>query len=106
MRACACACVGEDHYTQGSGSTHGEGKTVDLWDGHTLSNMTGIYSGYLYTHKAVEVIANYSTATAAAGAVHGGLFVYLAWHNTHTPLECTPPLSPDVSSLLTKVPFT
>ena len=28
---------GEDHYTQGSGSTHGEGKTVDLWDGHGRS---------------------------------------------------------------------
>jgi hypothetical protein len=37
---------GEDHYTQGSGSADGEGSgTVDLWDGHSLSNSTGIYSG-------------------------------------------------------------
>ena len=83
---------GEDHYTQGSGSTHGEGKTVDLWEGHGPSNMTGIYSGYLYAHRAVAVISNFSSSNDAlrrAGRrTDAGLFMYLAWHNTHTPLEC------------------
>ena len=93
---------GEDHYTQGSGSANGEGNTVDLWHGHALSNMTGIYSGYLYAHKAVGVISNYSSSTVTAATrssssssstphaphTHQGLFMYLAWHNTHTPLEC------------------
>ena len=38
---------GEDHYSQGSGSANGEGPgTIDLWEGHALSNRTGIYSGY------------------------------------------------------------
>ena len=80
---------GEDHYSQGSGSQRGEGPgTVDLWDGHSLSNMTGIYSGYLYAEKAVQVIANYSRTNAeyeqAGRAPYKGLFMYLAWHNTHT----------------------
>ena len=45
---------GEDHYSQGSGSKNHEpgiGGTVDLWSGHSLSNETGIYSGYLYADK-------------------------------------------------------
>ena len=83
---------GEDHYTQGSGSTHREGATVDLWDGHGPSNMTGQYSGYIYSHRAVNVIANYSATTKAlqqaGAAAPNGLFMYLAWHNTHSPLEC------------------
>jgi arylsulfatase B len=84
---------GEDHYSQGSGSQDGEGPgTVDLWDGHGISNRTGIYSGYNYAQRAVEVIANYTATTMAARAAgndaENGLFMYLAWHNTHTPLEC------------------
>ena len=102
--------AGEDHYTQGSGSQHGIPGTVDLWGGHELSNETGIYSGYLYATKAVKVIEDFAAgmkkakeqaagqqatkqATKQAQAqvqapAYTGLFLYLAWHNTHTPLEC------------------
>ena len=80
---------GEDHYSQHSGSKHKEGSTVDLWSGDTLANETGIYSGYLYAGKAVGVIEKFAQERAA-GAGTKGLFLYLAWHNTHTPLECPP----------------
>ena len=43
---------------------------------------SGIYSGYLYAHKAVQTIVNISQFKEEK------LFLYLAWHNTHTPLEC------------------
>lgn len=82
---------GEDHYTQGSGSQHGEHGTVDLWDGHSLSNETGIYSGYLYAQKAVNVIEKFVSLNDAGNSesnTSAGLFLYQAWHNTHTPLEC------------------
>ena len=75
---------GEDHYTQGSGSKHGEKNTLDLWDGHGLSNETGVYSGYLYAQKAVDTIERFASTNTTAS----GLYLYLAWHNTHTPLEC------------------
>jgi hypothetical protein len=29
-----------------------------------------------------------ATGGAATGGLFKGLFMYLAWHNTHTPLEC------------------
>jgi arylsulfatase A-like enzyme len=83
---------GEDHYNQGSGSKHGIPGTVDLWSGHALSNETGVYSGYLYATKAVDVIEKFASDTEAQVArgetPATGLFLYLAWHNTHTPLEC------------------
>jgi arylsulfatase I/J len=83
---------GEDHYNQGSGSMHGIKGTVDLWSGHALSNETGVYSGYLYSTKAVQVIEKFASDTrdqVARGETPAtGLFMYLAWHNTHLPLEC------------------
>ena len=83
---------GEDHYNQGSGSKHSIKGTVDLWEGHSLSNETGVYSGYLYTTKAVKVIEDFAKATAEKVERNEtpptGLFLYLPWHNTHTPLEC------------------
>jgi len=79
---------------QGSGSKHGEKGTVDLWSGHGLANETGIYSGYLYAAKAVQVVQDFAAASRAAverrEVPHAGLLLYLAWHNTHTPLECPP----------------
>ena len=76
---------GEGHYTQSSGSAEGEGPgTVDLWEGHALSNRTGIYSGYNYAEKAVDTIRNISAFPSEK------LFLYIAWHNTHTPLQCPP----------------
>jgi len=93
---------GEDHYNQGSGNVghYLTRKTVDLWNNHALANYTGIYSGYLYTEQAVGVIENFTSTVArmtapgvskeVAAAAPKGLFLYLAWHNTHTPLECPP----------------
>eukprot|EP00949_MAST-11_sp_MAST-11-sp1_P005247 g5247.t1 len=72
---------GEDHYTQASASKHGIPATVDLWEGQGISNETGVYSGYLYAQRAVDVIRN-------ASETGQDLFLYLAWHNTHTPNEC------------------
>ena len=85
---------GEDHWNQGSGSANGEGPgTIDLWEGHTPSNMSGIYSGFLYADRAVQVIEDFAASldVASEEMVEGAndkLFIYLAWHNTHTPLEC------------------
>ena len=76
--------VGQDHWTQASGSSHGEGKNiVDLWDGHAPSNLSGTFSAKLYSLRAVEIV----NAAAAAGE---RLFLYLAWHNTHFPIQCPP----------------
>jgi leishmanolysin-like peptidase len=91
---------GEKHYTQGSSSSHyalhDHNGVVDLWSNDALSNETGQYSGYLYAHKAVGVVENFTRTVARfaaegrASAAPKGLFMYLAWHNTHTPLECPP----------------
>lgn len=64
--------------------------TVDLWDGHAISNRTGVYSGYNYAERAVSVIENFTATNAAlvaagrGASADSGLFMYLAWHNTHT----------------------
>jgi arylsulfatase I/J len=86
---------GEDHWNQGSGSANGEGGgTIDLWEGLKPSNQSGTYSGFLYTARAVKVIDEFGASLDAAtglAKVPGAaekLFMYLAWHNTHTPLEC------------------
>eukprot|EP01047_Picozoa_sp_COSAG01_P079983 COSAG01_NODE_15377_length_1345_cov_1.402087_1_plen_368_part_10 len=86
---------GEDHYTQGSGSKNGEGPgTVDLWDGHAPSNMTGIYSAYNYAQRSVAIVANFSRTRRRllekGGPSATGLFLYQAWHSTHVPLQCPP----------------
>lgn len=73
---------GEDHYTQHNEEA-GEGSLVDLWRNHGPAfGENGTFSGYLYAQEAVRVIedhaANYSSRP---------LFVYLAWHLVHSPLE-------------------
>jgi arylsulfatase B len=85
---------GEDHYTQGSGSNYHEKNVVDLWENHKLSNESGVYSTYLYTKKAIERIEQFAATQQLSKKQHlssipiTGLYLYLAWHNTHTPLEC------------------
>ena len=75
---------------QSGGRLQGPG-TVDLWDGHAISNRAGVYSGYNYAERAAAVIENFTatnTALVAAGRAaeaDSGMFMYLAWHNTHTP---------------------
>ena len=71
---------GEDHYTQRSGSSLFQGPTVDLWENHGPSNRSGVYSGYNYAQRAVEIISKTMPREQ--------LFMYIGWHNTHTPLEC------------------
>eukprot|EP01079_Euglenida_sp_SAG-EU17-18_P004395 gene4395-798_t len=86
----------DEHFAPGmplSPRTHqGSSGAVDLWEGHGPSNQSGMYSGYIYAERAVKVIENFAAgaASAAASGDKGptGLFMYLAWHNTHSPLEC------------------
>ena len=68
---------GEDHYTQQSGGA------VDLWRDHQPAyGENGTFSGYLYAGEAVKVIEEHAAHYAAQP-----LFMYLAWHLVHSPLE-------------------
>jgi hypothetical protein len=63
--------------------------------GHALSNETGVYSGYRYANtKAVKVIEQFKLDNQAkmdrGEQAATGLFLYLAWHNTHTPYTRMP----------------
>ena len=75
---------GEDHYTQVSNEDPVMGELVDLWRDHAPAiGENGTFSGYLYSREAQRVI---KTHAATYGAAHP-LFMYLAWHLVHAPLE-------------------
>jgi arylsulfatase A-like enzyme len=75
---------GEDHYTQVSNEDPVVGELVDLWRDHAPAiGENGTFSGYLYSREAQRVI---KTHAATYGAAHP-LFMYLAWHLVHAPLE-------------------
>lgn len=66
---------------------------MDLWGDWTPAwGRNGTYSAHLYASAAVKIVQNFSLAIKAGGSadsstVPKGLFLYLPWHNTHTPLE-------------------
>jgi len=74
---------GEDHWNQHSGDL------VDLWHGEGPAwGLNGTYSGYMYARFATAVVTNFTAARKKDGT--SKLFMYLPWHNTHTPLESPP----------------
>ena len=66
-----------------------------------------------YADATVQVIQNFSKATSTATATNAnapaGLFIYLPWHNTHTPLEAPPeyfyPHYPDYNNFSTRMSY-
>ena len=75
---------GEDHYTQVSAEDPVVGALVDLWrDRGPAVGENGTFSGLLYSREAERVIAQH----AAARGSDTPLFMYLAWHLVHSPLE-------------------
>lgn len=76
---------GEDHFTQVSQEDPVVGALVDLWRDHGPAyGENGTFSGYLYSREAERVVAAHAAAHGADGKP---LFVYLAWHLVHAPLE-------------------
>jgi arylsulfatase A-like enzyme len=78
---------GEDHLTQRS-TDEGVG-FVDLWrdDGPAFGE-NGTFSTYIYAREAIRVIDEHAQLNAReAAATRTPLFLYLAWHAVHTPLE-------------------
>ena len=96
---------GEDHFTQVSGEDPVVGSLVDLWRDHGPAyGENGTFSGFLYSAEAERVIqahaathpprpGNGRDGATPPGAGIGGagndspLFMYLAWHLVHSPLE-------------------
>lgn len=71
---------GEDHFTQVSSEDKVVGELVDLWRDHGPAyGENGTFSGFLYSKEAERVIMAHNTSTP--------LFMYLAWHLVHSPLE-------------------
>ena len=78
---------GEDHFTQVSGEDPVVGDLVDLWRDHGPAfGENGTFSGYLYSREAERVIHAHAAAHGADGS-STPLFMYLAWHLVHSPLE-------------------
>ena len=79
---------GEDHFTQAHCAGGPDASTVDLWEqGAPARGKNGTYSAFLYADAALSVIRNFTRDAAAAPDTDLRLFLYLPWHNTHTPLE-------------------
>ena len=73
-------CCGPCNQTE-----YGIGKVVDIFgDDSPAYDSHGLWNGHSFSQRAVDVIANHSTAEAAEGAP---LFLYMALHNTHAPFE-------------------
>ena len=76
---------GEDHFTQISGEDP-VGELVDLWrDDRPAFGENGTFSGFLYAGEAERVIHAHKK-----GKVRAPLFMYLAWHLVHSPLQVPP----------------
>lgn len=74
---------GEDHDAQNNCAGGPDRQRVDLWEqGAPAYGQNGTNSAYIYSRKAVAVVANFTAARAADPAAK--LFLYLPWHNTHT----------------------
>lgn len=83
---------GEDHYKQDHCAGGPDSTTVDLWGDKTPAwGQNGTYSAFMYADAAIEVVRNFSRQLPVGRnkdtAASPGLFLYLPWHNTHTPLE-------------------
>eukprot|EP00051_Salpingoeca_urceolata_P032595 m.16473 g.16473 ORF g.16473 m.16473 type:complete len:669 (-) comp5258_c0_seq2:215-2221(-) len=78
---------GEDHFHQDHCAGGPDRERVDLWHNEAPARTyNGTYSAYMYSDYAIKVIQNFS-----AGKMDGEqLFMYLAWHDTHEPLEAPP----------------
>ena len=88
---------GEDHITQHSND--GGITFVDLWRDHAPAyGENGTFSTFMYAKEAVHVIEEHAARGRTEGGFEGKgggvgegeippLFMYLAWHSAHTPLE-------------------
>jgi arylsulfatase A-like enzyme len=78
---------GEDHFQQNHCAGGPDATTIDLWQLESPAfGRNGVYSAFLYAKAAVQVVANFS-AEVRDQDPSAKLFLYLPWHNTHTPLE-------------------
>ena len=78
---------GEDHVTQQS---YEMGMAVDLWrDRHPAHGENGTYSCNLYGREAVDIVDQHM-ANRDGSAATAGLFLYLAFHDTHSPYQSLP----------------
>mgnify|MGYP000359393812 CR=1 FL=1 len=67
----------EDHYTHYFGIDSG----YDMWANETNMYDNSTYGGTLYRQQAVNTILNFNASA------HAGLFLYLAFQNTHAPYQ-------------------
>jgi arylsulfatase A-like enzyme len=79
---------GEDHYTLaadlGVGACDGKVSTRDAFiENKTAPQVVGEYTGTRFLNAAVDYITGHDSAAAP-------LFLYLALHNTHAPIEAEP----------------
>lgn len=83
---------GEDHLTQAGdvGADCNKTTVYDIWEGNaTAPQFQGEYTGY----RLNDVAVNHITGHAAKYGKDTPLFMYLALHNTHAPIESMPEFS-------------
>ena len=83
---------GEDHWTSTIGmpcASAGGGRTVDLSYGWSSNRsvvpavgLNGTYTGHTFSNRAVQLIRDHERSAP--------LFLYIALHNTHAPVESPP----------------
>ena len=87
----------ENHFTQAV-SDPTFGGTIDLWeDDHPAWGQNGTYGTYIYTREAIATIDRFAPQLmrhdkvvhdeAEVTAEVKGLFIYMAWQDTHSPLQ-------------------
>eukprot|EP00666_Eupelagonemidae_sp_cell4sb_P014037 gene14037-7221_t len=77
---------GEDHFQQNKVSGAADASLVDLWDTEEPAwGMNGTYSASLYAGRAVGLVADFARRAAVDASLR--FFLYLAWQNTHQPLQ-------------------
>ena len=89
-------CGGEDHFNQAAdlsvGTCNGTTAVRDIWlDDAVAPQFAGNYTGSRFAAAAVDYVRAHAARNAAAApAAPAPLFLFLALHNTHAPLQSLP----------------